>query len=183
MRMFVAVDIPEGLKEKIIEIEKEIQSLADVKATESENLHYTLKFLGDVEEKESENVVKKIEVISKQFKKFKVHTKGVGFFGSPDFIKVVWTGCEEGKETLINISKKLEEELKYIKEDEYDFHPHLTIARPRNVENKKKFLEKLEEMKNLDFGEFIVDKIILKQSKLSAKGPEYSDFKVFELGD
>ena len=183
MRLFVAADIPDILKEKIIEVEKQIESLADAKCIEKENLHYTLKFLGEVGENESENIVKKMENVSKQVKKFKVHAKGVGYFGSPDFIRVIWVGCEEGSKQLIEISKKLNEELKYIREDEFDFHPHLTIGRPRNVENNKNLLEKLEEMRSMDFGEFVVDKIVLKQSKLSPKGPVYSDFRVFKLGD
>ena len=183
MRMFVAVDIPDLLKEKIIEIEKQLDSLADIKFVEKENLHYTLKFLGEVGQNQIEDVIEKIEKISKQFKKFKVHTRGVGYFGSPNFIRVIWIGCEEGSQELIEISKKLELELRYIREDEYNFHPHLTIGRPRNIENKKKFLEKLEEMKNIDLGEFVVDKIILKQSKLSPKGSVYSDSKVFNLGN
>lgn len=183
MRLFIAVDIPEVLKEKILEIEKQVESLADVKYVEKENLHYTLKFLGEVDEGEVENVVKKVKGVCKSLKKFQIHAKGVGYFGSPNFIRVVWIGCEEGKEELVEISKKLEDELSYIRKDEFDFHPHLTIARPRNVEDKKRFLEKLEELKNLDFGKFTVDKIALKQSKLSPKGPMYSDYKIFELGD
>ena len=183
MRLFVGVGIPEELKEKIIETEIQIQNLASVKPVEKENLHYTLKFLGEVGEKDIENIVKKIESVSKQAKKFKIHVKGVGYFGSPNFIRVIWIGCEEGKKELAEISKKLEEELKYIREDEYGFHPHLTIARPTDAKVKKRFLEKLEEIKNIDFGEFIVDKIVLKQSKLSPKGPIYSDYKVFNLGD
>ena len=126
MRLFVAVDIPDSLKEKIVEIEKQIESSDDIKCVENENLHYTLKFLGEVEEKESENIVKKIEAVSKQVKKFKVHAKGVGYFGSPNFIRVIWVGCEKGSNQLVEISKKLEQELKYIREDDFDFHLRLS---------------------------------------------------------
>ena len=183
MRLFIALDIPENLKEKIVNIQKAINSLADVNSVEKGNLHLTLNFIGDVEEKEIENIIKKTENISKQFKKFKIHIKNVGYFGSPNVIRVIWIGCEDGSGRLVEIFNKLEDELSYLREDEFDFNPHLTIGRPKFVENKKKFLEKLEEFKDTDFGEFVVDRIALKQSKLSPKGPIYSDFKVFKLGD
>lgn len=54
-----------------------------------------------------------------------------------------------------------------------DYYPHLTIQRIKYIENKKDFLNFLEKYKNYSFGEFVVDKIYLKRSILTNKGPIY----------
>jgi RNA 2',3'-cyclic 3'-phosphodiesterase len=181
MRLFIAIDIENKLKNNIFNLQKMLEGFGKIKFIEPENLHYTLKFLGEVPEKEIESTVKKIREI--KLNKFKVHIKGIGFFDSEKYIRVLWLDCDKGSEELKSIAEILEKKLSYIREDEYSYRPHLTIGRISFVENREGLIKAIKENENIEIGEFIVNKISLKQSILTTKGPVYKDYKTFEAGN
>jgi 2'-5' RNA ligase len=94
MRCFVAIDLPEHIKARIfheIEILKQ-QGLVSGKFVEKENLHLTLKFLGELTEKQIKDIGEKLSEIS--FNKFKVSLSEIGVFPDKNFVKVLWVGLE-----------------------------------------------------------------------------------------
>ena len=81
VRLFVAVDIPENIKEKIVELQKNIgEKFADIKFVEEENLHYTIKFLGEVEEQKIEEVKNILSEASNKFERFSNFSGFLSFF-------------------------------------------------------------------------------------------------------
>jgi len=181
MRTFIAIQIPDDLKEKFIEIQGGIKGYGKIKAVEEENVHITLKFLGDVDENKIDNVVENLNFIQGH-KKFGAELKGVGVFPGPDYIRVVWVGVEKGADDIRDIHLQIDENLKKLgfKKDG-KFHPHATIARVKFVSNKREFKKFLSSLGKTYFGEFQVDKIELVQSELTPKGPVYTTLKEFEL--
>ncbi len=179
MRVFIAIDLPDELKEEIFKIYNKIKFIR-AKFVEKENLHITLKFLGELQPpkvKEIQEALKSIE-----FEKFKIRVKGLGAF--PDFnrIRVLWLGIAEGKEKLLELQRKVDiicKKFGFPLEKEYV--PHITIARIKQVLNKEKFLEIIDELKNIDFGYFEVKEFKLKQSILRPQGPLYKDLEKYSL--
>ena len=176
MRCFIGVDVEEKLKEKIVKIQKNI-TRAGIKLVERENLHFTLKFLGEIDDEKIEQVKKKLSEVS--FKAFKIFIKGVGAFPNINYIRIIWIGCDSPE--MNKLSEIVDEKLAGIgfKRNE-KYQNHVTIARVR-IKPPEKLIKKIRELKDTEIGEMVVDKIKLKESKLTPSGPIYSDLKTFEL--
>ncbi len=182
MRVFIAIDLDKELINKIMEIESELKGNdIDVKFVEPENLHLTLKFLGEVGEDKIPEIEQNISRILGEFKQFRMRIDGFGYFGKPDYIRTLWLGIKEGKEEIIKIIKELNKTLNHIRKDDYDPSPHLTIGRVKSGKNKELLLHEVEGLKDVNTGEMVVNEIKLKQSVLTKKGPEYSDLRVFHF--
>lgn len=181
MRCFLSVDIDKNLMEKVFVTQKKLINMnIDVKLVEPENLHFTVKFLGDVNENELNDVKTSLKDCVKGECKFKINIFGVGYFGKTSYIRTLWLGLNEGESELIRLMKKVND---YVKIGEKNFNPHLTIGRVKSGKKRKILLDFLNEYKNVNIGEMEVNKIKLKSSDLTKKGPVYSDLEVFELGD
>jgi 2'-5' RNA ligase len=182
MRLFMALDMPEEVLERIVEVQESLrESGADLNLPSKKNLHITLKFLGEVEDKRRDEVVKLVSEALEGFRPFSVKVEEVGYFGRGNRINVIWAGVKEGKEKLIDIIESLDEKLKHIRKNEHKPSPHLTIARIRTGRNKEILLKQLKELGDVKFGEFGVKEIILKSSDLTKRGPVYSDIEFFRL--
>jgi len=184
MRLFLAVEVVEDIRRKIGEVINEIKELnADVKFTKIENLHYTLKFLGEVYEQHVNGIEKIIidTIRNKPIKPFDLSIQGFGFFGNSSHIRAIWIDSEQGHEELVKLAKAMNEALNHIRRDDREPKPHLTVGRVRSDKNNEKLLEKIKLLTNVKFGYMHVKQIKLKQSVLSTEGPYYTDLKAFEL--
>jgi 2'-5' RNA ligase len=156
-----------------------VQTGADVKLVETENIHVTMRFLGDI----TSGMVDKIfeEMKNVQFVPFNVQLKGVGVFPSLSYPRVVWAGITEGTNELQSIFDQLELRLRGLgfAADEHGFSPHLTIARVRSGRNKAQLADFVKQNTDLDFGTIKADCLRLKKSVLSPKGPTYSTLREF----
>jgi len=180
-RGFIAVDIGSFLK--LLQFENEIKKTgADLKLVEPENVHVTLKFLGDTDE----GLVDQIEEIMKNSIKgidpFEFQLKGAGVFPNQNYIRVMWIGIKNG-EQIGKISNKIDEQVSELgfEKEKRGFSAHLTIARVKSIKNKEKLLEVIEKYKDIEFGNFKVDSIKLKKSELTSKGPIYTTLKEVKL--
>jgi 2'-5' RNA ligase len=180
-RGFIAVDI--DALPKILDFEKDLKDTkANIKLVEPENIHITLKFLGDTNEDLIDEIDSLIKKAVQGINSFNIILEGAGVFPNKNYIKVIWLGIKNG-EKLGNISKNIDEELNGmgIKKEKREFSAHLTIARVRSVKNKEKILRIIEKHTNSRFGEINVNSIKLKKSILTQKGPIYIDLKDIKL--
>ena len=173
MRCFIAIDIP--YFDLIASLQRRIEGR--VKLVEKENIHITLKFIGDI----NHEILNKIEKIVKDCspKKYTIRLKGIGFFPNDRYIKVVWIGVEDNGETK-KLMKCIDDRISvfgFKKEKEYI--PHITIARAKG----KIRIINGEDFKDTVFGEMKVEEIKIKKSTLTDKGPIYEDLAVIELKD
>lgn len=177
IRTFIAIEIEESVKNKIMEFENKLKECcSEMKFVEKENLHLTIKFLGEISIKLLDKVYEKMEKIKEE--KFTISVRGVGVFPNEKFMRVIWVGVEEGREKILKIQRELDESLTSIGfTKEKDFTPHITVARVKSLGNRSEILNILNEFKERNFGRSIVDKIVLKKSLLTPKGPIYSNIK------
>lgn len=178
MRLFVAVDLSEDVRERIEKVLKVFKDFKGVKPVEKENLHITLMFLGEVPDRRVEVVRESLKGI--RFEPFKIRLKGLGNFN----YRVFWVGVVEGNDYLSILAKEVENSLKRIgfKRDK-DFVAHATVARVKrlNPDDRTRLEKSLESFKDFEFGEMVVDSFKLKKSTLTPKGPIYEDLEVYEF--
>jgi 2'-5' RNA ligase len=183
MRAFVAIDLEDGCRAKASKIiESFSEAGGDVKFVEPQNLHITLKFLGDVSEDDVKRIESSLLNGVKMMKPFKISLKGVGYFGSPKNIRTIWIGIENGRDGLISLSNMVNECLKDIFSME-GASPHLTIGRVRSAKNREAIMDEINSMKDVKIGEMAVSEIKLKSSTLTKTGPVYEDVCVFRIGE
>lgn len=182
LRVFVAVDLNDKTTiEHILEFQKEIlQTGADVKLVEEENLHFTLKFIGEVNEyiiKEIDSRLRKLSL-----NQVEINLRGSGCFPSISFPRVVWVGVEEQcYEEIISLANSVLSLLEGLGKEGESFTPHLTVARVRSGKNKEKLIKLIETNKDRQFGKLRISEIKLKSSILRPSGPVYSDLEVYRL--
>ncbi|MGC8948256.1 MAG: RNA 2',3'-cyclic phosphodiesterase [Thermoprotei archaeon] len=177
IRCFIAVDVKdENVLNKIIRIQNLLPN-GSLKLVEKENMHFTLRFLGEIEQSLVETIRNSLKSVS--FNPFNIHLKGVGAFPSFHKPRVVWIGVSEGAENLMKLHSTINEILKnlHIRLEEEEFTPHLTIARVKYPNRELPHI--LNELKDEDFGQIIVKAFQFKQSILTPKGPIYKDLEVY----
>lgn len=176
IRSFIAVDIDQAsVISKILEAQRGLLNLGgDVKLVEPENIHATVRFLGEVPSATIELVKEQMNQI--RFSPFEAEFVGLGAFPNLRRINVVWVGMRKGAEEVSRIFEELEPRLRQIgfAADRKGFSPHVTIARVKTGRKKEELARFVEEMRDTPFGAVHVEELRLKKSILTPKGPVYS---------
>ena len=180
MRAFIAIDI--GANEEIKKIfEKLKETNAKLKLVEPQNLHLTIKFIGEIDKKMVGEIKDVMNEAVKGIKPFKGKIIGLGCFPNFKNIRVIWLGFHDNGESS-KIANYIDEKLvKYGIKRENSYQPHITIARMKSPENKEKVIKIIEENKEKYFGEIDCKSIKLKQSILKPDGPIYTDLEEIRL--
>lgn len=164
-RYFIAINVQDSAKEKLTILLKKLREKG-VRTVPPKDLHFTLKFLGNVK---PDKVQKTIESLSKiEFVPFRIKLKGVGAFPSESYIRVVWAGAESKE--LEEFSGKINSSLEKLFSRE-KFSAHLTLGRVNGKINLSSFFK---ENKDRSLGSFSAESFKLIQSELTKKGPVYS---------
>ena len=175
MRVFVAVEISnDKILKDIQTFQKNVQ--IDVKPTKIDQIHFTLKFLGEIDESKCEQVKDTIKKIS--FSSFDLSLKGVGGFPNLKNPRVIWIRIDEnGVEKLTTIVNEIGIKLTSLGfENDKKFKPHLTIFRvKKKIENVSNELQKFS---TYSFGRQVISEVKLKKSELTPNGPIYTDLMV-----
>lgn len=168
-RCFIGVFIPDGLKEKLLNLQNFIKGLdIDCRLVEAENMHLTLSFLGEVPEGEIPEISRKLDIITQNFTKFSVTVSGILLIPNGDFIRVIALDVVDEAGYLRNLVGYIGVEIGGDAKP-----PHLTLCRVRKIENKQATIDKL--VNSVAYAEgFQVDSISLIKSSLSRSGPAYS---------
>jgi 2'-5' RNA ligase len=178
MRCFIAIDVDDHLKESILQIQKNILNLGvDVKMVEPQNLHFTINFLGELDENKISNVKKQLDYV-KGACEFEVNVAGLGYFGRENNIRTLWLGLKDGGRELSDLMSDVNG---CVKIGEKCTKPHLTIGRVRGGSSKKDLLDFIKNHLDVNIGEMNVKYVKLKGSELGASGPIYSDLHTVRL--
>lgn len=186
LRTFIAVEIAPTVRSAAVRlIERLRASQAKVKWIEAENLHFTLKFLGDVPAEEINNVCRAVDEAASPFTPFELVAKGCGAFPSPARPRTVWLGTEEGSEPmelLVQAIERLLEPLGFAREHRR-FTPHLTLGRVREgpAAALRQLAELIEKHADFDAGSMIVDEVTVFSSTLGRGGSKYEALSRIDL--
>lgn len=169
MRCFLAIDLNGECKDYLFKLQKKLSKFVKAKWVEKKNLHMTLKFLGDIDENKLKAMKKILSEI--KFKKFNLHLEGYGIFPNEKIINVVWVGLKPEKD-IINLQKKIDENLLDLFSQDQKFLSHITLGRVKLVKNKDQFKEFLKEIR-IENIKFSVEDFKLYKSELTKDGPKY----------
>lgn len=185
MRAFIAVPIPEAIRAKIAGIQQTLAATgAKINFVEPRNLHFCLKFLGEIPDNAVPKLKELIEKVAGQNSAFDLRIAGAGAFPSTKYVRVFWLGVAEGKEQLIGLAVALEAECQAagFRPEERPFTPHLTVGRVKFVHEKEKLRAAIEGLAGADIGMMRVDAIKLFKSTLTPAGPVYEELHSARLG-
>ena len=184
IRSFIAIELGEKIREKIAQIEEQLKgnSQADVKWVKKENLHLTLKFLGNVSLLGLNDIYKEMSAVTQQ-SPFEIDFKELSAFPNLKAPRVIWLGVDKGREEVKKLSSLIEEGLSKLgfEREGKEFRAHLTLGRVRSAKNKDRLVESLEKVKIEDFSPIWVEKITLMESTLTREGPIYTPLRHFTL--
>ena len=182
IRSFLAIELDPELVPKILDVQKEFKKTnSNIKYVPSQNMHFTLKFFGNIDFNMVEDISAAVLKVIKNYSSFDLNIKKCGCFPNKNVIKVLWLGLDEGS-PIKDIQKDLDKEFRKLGfKKEKNFISHLTIGRVKSPKGKKEIRNTIEKLEDVEIGQMTVSKICLKQSTLTPQGPIYEDIKVFEL--
>lgn len=187
MRAFIAIELPPQIQEALAKVQEQLRITgADAKWVEPKNIHLTLKFLGERDDKKVDKIKEILEETCSNKNSFTMRLSEIGAFPSISSPRVVWVSVKEGDTEIKEIAADLEEKICRvgIPKEERPFQSHITIGRLRSPKNRQALVQELKKLEgkfcqeNL---EFAVKKITLFKSTLTPKGPIYEALKEANL--
>jgi len=181
MRTFVAIELPEEIRREIGKVQdmlKKDEEPSRIKWVEVENIHLTLKFLGELSAERVQDLSRGVEEALVGYSPFPISFKEIGAFPNWGRARVIWIGVEEGKEGVTRIQRKIEDSLARLQfePEERSFQPHITIGRVkegRGILKNPGVVFKSEP--------FPVGHVSIMKSTLTPKGPIYERIRVVPL--
>lgn len=186
LRTFVAVEINGPIRARAGELIAALAGTsADVKWVEPHNLHLTLKFLGDVHEREMVEVCRAVSQGAARVSPFELEVRGVGAFPNAARPRTVWLGASEGAQQMIALHDRIEEKLAELgyREEHRRFQTHVTIGRVRGAGlGIAELGERIQRQADALVGRMTVDKATVFSSTLTPQGPVYEVVGTARLG-
>ena len=180
MRVFIAVDLSNEIRNALREVQHELRPLSDsARWVAPESIHITLKFLGEVPEKRIEEIDAQLAGLS--WKPFTVTVRGVGFFPGNRSPRVVWAGMEAP--TMQGLAEQLDTRMERLgfEKEKRAFRPHITLARASDTRMDSSLVTAAAKFEEHEFGAFVVDRVFLFRSTLKASGAIYEKLKEYLL--
>lgn len=186
IRTFVAVDVSPSVRNSADRLIQRLRPLApDYNWVEKDRLHITLNFLGDVDDTEVPAICKAVERSVDQFDLFEIGISGLGCFPSATKPRIVWLGVQQGSGELLRLNDCISgalEPLRFPRERK-DYVPHLTLGRIRRGGHYAAGLgNTVDRESSTDFGESLVDQVVVYSSFLDRSGPTYTPMAKIDLG-
>jgi len=181
IRSFITVELSGEVKQALTRLQEKLRagSRAPVRWVDPNNIHLTLKFLGDIDENITGRITAVMEEAASGTYPFHLEVSGLGVFPNPRRVQVVWVGLSGQVEKLGKLQKRIESGLVPLgfAAESRSFTPHLTLARVRDraTPQERQDLGRLIEGMRFESGASMnVDSVNLMKSQLTREGPIYS---------
>lgn len=177
-RTFIALDPGKAVQDRLVALQESLQRLGiDAKWVERDNLHLTLLFLGEVNERDLLAVCRAVGRDAATFPAFTLTLEGTGCFPNARRPRVLWAGLGQGTPETIALHDLLENsllELGCYRREARPFSPHLTLGRVRGEIDGSFWTEGLRKFEKWKGGEAAIREILVMSSELTPKGPIYT---------
>lgn len=188
LRLFVAILIPEAVRDEIVRVQSELKPLAPpgaVRWTKPEQIHLTLKFLGNVPSPALDALKQSLIESCCGIPSFRLTARCIGFFPNDRSPRVVWTGLDCPEITLTDLQSRVETMVRPFSEmpGAEKFVAHATLGRFKNPHHPeiKKLLQHAHSLRERDFGSWSVTEINLMWSELLPTGSRYTSLASVRL--
>jgi 2'-5' RNA ligase len=182
MRSFVAINLPEKLRVSLSTTASGFAKIRPLRPVKPDNIHLTLKFLGEVNEASIESIKQALSSASRGHDGFSLNVRSIGAFPDLRRPSVIWAGLDESRE-LLNLWSDIEKHLADIgfAPEPGGFSPHLTIGRVKDAKLSAGIADIILPLKDSFFGSIDVAVFSLMKSILKPEGPVYSVLADFYL--
>ncbi len=182
MRLFVALEIPSTVRENLADLLKTLRAVSpQTRWIRPENLHVTLKFIGEVPETKF-TAIRSALTVARSDQPATLEFRGLGFFPNEKHPRVFWAGIEASPNLKI-LAEEIEQatEKLGIQRERRPFSPHLTLARFEPPRLPVELRAAIQQNAALNFGSLRTSQFHLIESKLKPSGAEYTTVESFSF--
>jgi 2'-5' RNA ligase len=185
IRTFIAVDLGKAIRDRLVALQAKLgRSGTEVKWVEPENLHVTLLFLGEVDDRQVPEVCRVVGECVAKHSAFPLTIETTGCFPSLRRPRIVWVGVGEGAQPLCALHDELETPLTALgyRREERRYTPHITLGRVKSDRSTDTLSAALAKEAAWKAGEKTVEEILVMSSELTPRGPLYTVLSRARLG-
>lgn len=183
-RTFIAIQASDAVRSGALAVADRLRRVAEgVKWVEPENLHWTLQFLGEIDDIEIAEVCRRVDEAAAKTPSFPVAVQGVGAFPDRQRPKTLWVGVGEGADPMTALQASIEASLADLgfRRDYRRYMPHLTIGRVGSGSANPALTDRLAKLADEPIGEMVVDAVTVYASRLARAGAKYTVLAQLEL--
>lgn len=184
IRTFIAIELPVHVIDSIKNVQKGIKSHGlKLRWVQPENIHLTLKFLGDIALDDVDAIGDALKDAASSFSGISLHGKRVGVFPNLRRPKVMWVGVGGEIGELLALQSRIESNLeeKGFPKEKRKFKGHLTIGRVKGSLNEDKLMSALREFSEYTSEPFAAEEFVLFKSDLKPAGAVYTRLMTIPL--
>jgi 2'-5' RNA ligase len=184
MRLFIAIELPDVIKQGIAKVQDELRTAGgNAGWTRPEGIHLTLKFLGDVPEERVPEIMAAMAGAAQGIGKLNLEVTGAGAFPNIKVPRVLWIGVFGDIEKLAILQAEVEDAMERLgfEREARMFSPHLTLARIKFPKPRDNWQQKIEGIRELNLGKFEAGHVSLMKSELKREGAVYTEVGRVEL--
>lgn len=175
-RTFIAVTASPEVCRAALKLMRQLRPAAgDVKWVAEQNLHWTLQFLGEVDDLQLPEVCDRVIAAVAEIEVFDIEARGAKAFPSADRPRTLWLGAGAGADQMIKLQKKMDHSLRKLgfRGENRRFVPHLTLGRAGRGGRPQSLATELAALADFDAGKMPVDEVTVYSSQLTRDGPIY----------
>ena len=176
IRAFIAIDPGQEVRKRIAVVQESLRSgTQGVRWVKPQNMHLTLKFLGNIAADNAEKLSGELKETLRGFSPFELRFEGAGVFPNAKRPRVLWIGARSEGNHLQELEQKISRLVSAfgIPADDRPFRAHLTLGR---IKGKPPGIDLLNRLEKTDtrFGSVAIDRVFMMQSRLTPEGPIYT---------
>lgn len=183
MRLFAALEIPSAVRENLAGLIRDLRAIAaQPKWVRPENLHVTLKFIGETAPAKLDAIRTALADVRAD-QPLELRFRGLGFFPRERHARVFWVGIE-AEANLTSLAAEIDQRLEKLEipREQKAFAPHLTLARFEPPGIPEKLRAAIQQNLTRDFGVLHTREFHLIESRLKPSGAEYTTLQSFPFG-
>ena len=186
LRTFLGVDLGQSIRDRAVALQKDLARAAgtEVKWVEPENLHATLLFLGEVDERQVPRVCQLVAQETANHPAFEISVETAGCFPNARRPRILWVGVGQGSQELCALHDSLEQGLETLgfRREERRYTPHITLGRVKSERPPDSLPAVLAQHAGWKGGETTVQEVLVMSSQLTPRGPHYTVLSRARLG-
>jgi 2'-5' RNA ligase len=175
-RTFIAITASSDVRHGAQRLVERLRMKAgDVKWVAPENLHWTLQFLGDLEDLEIPALCNAVASAVTELEPFDLEARGAGAFPSPDRPRTLWLGAGAGSQVMVAVHNAIQKKLDRLgyRGEHRRYVPHLTLGRAGRNSPPRSLVAELAALADFDAGAMLVDEVTVYASQFTPSGSEY----------
>ena len=185
IRTFIALELPPALISLLHKVQQDLKRM-NIRArwVRPENIHLTLKFLGDINPGDVDKIDAAMAAAAIEFAPVTLTVRGIGVFPGIKRPRVIWVGLGGDIRSLLALQSRLEQELAEVEfpQDKRSFKAHLTLGRIKQSAGPAVIRQVITEHATLSSDDFTCNQVLLFKSDLKPSGAVYSILKQTNLG-